>query len=43
MSPKLIFRGALKKAFMVPEDRSYQNEYFAEIFPNLLASMLHIK
>ena len=42
LSPKLIFRGALKKAFMVPEDRSYQKQYFAKIFPSLLASTLHI-
>ena len=40
--PKLIFQGALKKAFMVSEDRSYQKQYFAKIFPSLLASMLHI-
>ena len=24
--PKLIFRGALKKALMFPEDRSYQTQ-----------------
>ena len=42
MSPKLIFRGALKKAFMVSEDTSYQKQYFAKIFPSLLASVLHI-
>ena len=40
--PKLIFRGALKKALMVPEDRSYQTQYFAKIFPSPLASTLHI-
>ena len=40
--PKLIFRGALKKALMFPEDRSYQTQYFAKIFPRALASMLHI-
>ena len=40
--PKLIFWGALKKAFMVPEDRSYQTQYFAKIFLSLLASTLHI-
>ena len=39
---KLIFRGALKKALMVPEDRSYQTQYFAKIFPSPLASTLHI-
>ena len=27
---------------MVPEDRSYQKQYFAKIFPGLLASTLHI-
>ena len=27
---------------MVPEDRSYQTEYFAKIFPSPLASVLHI-
>ena len=42
LSPKLIFRGALKKAFMILEDRSYQKQYFAKIFPSLLASMMHI-
>ena len=41
LPPKLIFRGALKKAFMVLEDRSYQKQYFAKIFPSLLASTLH--
>ena len=40
--PKLIFRDALKKALMFPEDRSYQTQYFAKIFPRALASMLHI-
>ena len=30
---KLIFLGALKEALMVPEDRSYQTQYFAKIFP----------
>ena len=39
---KLIFRVALKKALMVPEDRSYQTQYFAKIFPSPLASTLHI-
>ena len=27
---------------MVPEDRSYQTQYFAKIFPSLLASTFHI-
>ena len=40
--PKLIFRGALKEALMVPEDRSYQTQYFAKIFPSSLALMLQI-
>ena len=39
---KLKFRGALKKALMIPEDRSYQTQHFAEIFPSPLASTLHI-
>ena len=39
---KLIFRGALKEALMVPEDRSYQFQYFAKIFPSPLALMLQI-
>ena len=38
--PKLIFRGGLKKALMVPENRSYQTQYFAKIFPSPLALML---
>ena len=42
LHPKLIFRDALKKAFMVPEDRSYQIQYFAKIFPSALISALHI-
>ena len=42
LSPKLIIRGALKKAFMVPEERSYQKQYFAKIFPSLLVSTLQI-
>ena len=42
LSPKLIFRGAIKKAFMVPEERSYQTQCFAKTFPSLLASTLHI-
>ena len=40
--PKLIFRGALKKALMVLVDRSYQTQYFAKIFPSPLVSTLHI-
>ena len=40
--PKLIFPDSLKKAFMVPEDRSYQKQYFAKIFSNPLALMLEI-
>ena len=40
--PKLIFRGALKKAFMVPVDGYYQTHYFAKTFPSPLASTLHI-
>ena len=39
---KLVFRGALKEALMVPEDRSYQFQYFAKIFPSPLALMLQI-
>ena len=42
LSPKLFFRGALKKAFKVSKDRSYLKQYFAKIFPSLLASTLHI-
>ena len=38
--PKLNFRGALKKALMVPEDRSYQTQYLAKSFPSSLASTL---
>ena len=38
--PKLIFWAAIKKTLMVPEDRSYQTQYFTEIFP--LALTLHI-
>ena len=34
--PKLIFCGALKKVLMVSEDRSYQKQYFAKVFPSLL-------
>ena len=40
--PKLVFRAALKKAFMVSEDRPYQTQYFAKIFLSPLASTLHI-
>ena len=40
--PKLIFRGAIKKALMVPEDRSHQTQCFAKIFPSPLALMLQI-
>ena len=39
---KLIFRGAVKKALMVPEDRSYQTQYFAKIFHSPLALMMQI-
>ena len=28
---------------MVPEDRSYQKQYFAKALPSLLASTLHIQ
>ena len=31
--PKLNFRGALRKSLMAPEDRSYQTQCFAKIFP----------
>ena len=40
--PKFIFRGTLKKALMVPEDRSYQTQYFAKIFPSPLVLTLQI-
>ena len=40
--PKLIFRGALKKALIIPEDESYQAQYFSKIFPSPLALMLQI-
>ena len=40
--PKLIFWGALKRALMVPEDRSYQTQYFANIFPSSFALTLQI-
>ena len=39
---KLIFRGALKKSLMVPEDRFYQRQYFAKIFAGSLALTLKI-
>ena len=42
LHPKLIFRGALKKALIVLEDISYQTQFFAKIFPRPLALMLHI-
>ena len=42
LSSKLTFRGALKKAFMVPEEKSYQKQYFVKIFLSLLASKMHI-
>ena len=31
--PKLNFWGALRKSLMAPEDRSYQTQCFAKIFP----------
>ena len=40
--PQLIFLDVLKKAFMVPVDRSYQTQYIAKIFPSPLASTLYI-
>ena len=41
--PKLIFWCVLKKALMIPpEDRLYQTQYFAEIFPSPLALTLQI-
>ena len=40
--PILIFRCALKKAFMIPVNRSYQTQYIAKIFPSPWASTLHI-
>ena len=42
LSSSLIVRGTLKKAFIVPEERSYRKQYLAKIFPSLLASTLHI-
>ena len=42
LHPKLIFRGSLQKALMVPEDSFYQTKYFAKIFPIQLAFMLQI-
>ena len=41
--PKLIFRGALKKAAMVLEDQYYQRQYFEKIFPSPLALTLHFQ
>ena len=35
--PKLFLRGVIKKTLMFPEDRSYQTQYFAIIFPSSLA------
>ena len=40
--PKLVFCGALMKALMVPEGRSYQKQYFLKIFPSTLTLTLHI-
>ena len=40
--PKLIFWSTLKKALMVPEDRSYQTQYFAKILLSPLALTLEI-
>ena len=31
--PELVFRGALKKTLMVPEDTSHQTQYFAKNLP----------
>ena len=42
LHPKLIFRGALKKALIVLEDTSYQKQFFAKIFPRPLALTKHI-
>ena len=39
---KLTFWGALKKALMVLEDRSYQTQSFGNTFQSPLASTLHI-
>ena len=40
--PKLNSRGALMEALMVPEDSSYQTQYFAKLFPSPLALTLQI-
>ena len=40
--PKLIFRGALKKSLIIPEDGLYQAQYFSKIFPSPFALMLQI-
>ena len=40
--PKLMFWEATRKTLMVPENRPYQMQYFAKIFPSSLALMLHI-
>ena len=37
VNPKLIFRGVLKKALMVPEDKTYQTQRFLKFFPSPLA------
>ena len=42
MHPKLISRGSLKNAIMVLEDQYYQRQYFANNFPDTLASTLQI-
>ena len=38
--PKLMFWEATRKTLMVPENRPYQMQYFAKIFPSSLALML---
>ena len=40
--PKSIFQGTLKKIIVVPEDRSYQTQYFAKILLSPLALTLQI-
>ena len=40
--PKLVFLGALKKALIVPEDGSYQTQYFAKLCSSPLNLTLHI-
>ena len=35
--PKLSFLSALNKALMVPKDRSYQTQCFAQVVPSSLA------